>query len=90
MGTFGIWQWLVVGAIVLLLFARPGRISGIMGDFGKGLRSFKKGMKEEDSEEDDSMEVIEEAEEEDEAPKPIKKKKKRAKRKAKSKTKAKR
>ena len=90
MGTFGIWQWLVVGGIVLLLFARPGRISGIMGDFGKGLRSFKKGMKEEDSDDDDSMEVIEEAEEEDEQPKPIKKKKKRAKRKAKSKTKAKR
>ena len=45
MGAFGIWQWLVVLAVVLILFARPGKISGIMGDFGKGLRSFKTGMK---------------------------------------------
>ena len=34
-GIFGIWQWLVVGLIVVLLFARPGKISGLMGDFGK-------------------------------------------------------
>ena len=34
-GIFGIWQWVVVGLIVVLLFARPGKISGLMGDFGK-------------------------------------------------------
>ena len=45
MGTFGIWQWLLVLAIVLILFARPGKIAGIMGDFGKGLRNFRTGMK---------------------------------------------
>ena len=44
-GIFGIWQWVVVGLIVVLLFARPGKISGLMGDFGKGLSNFKKGMK---------------------------------------------
>ena len=44
---FGIWQWLVVGLIVVLLFARPGKISGLMGDFGKGLSNFRKGMKDE-------------------------------------------
>jgi len=49
MGAFSLWQWLVVLAVVLILFARPGKISGIMGDFGKGLKSFKKGMKDEDS-----------------------------------------
>ena len=46
-GIFGIWQWLVVGLIVVLLFARPGKISGLMGDFGKGLSNFRKGMKDE-------------------------------------------
>ena len=46
-GIFGIWQWLVVGLIVVLLFARPGKISGLMGDFGKGVSNFRKGMKDE-------------------------------------------
>ena len=46
-GIFGIWQWLVVGLIVVLLFARPGKISGLMGDFGKGLSNFRKVMKDE-------------------------------------------
>ena len=49
-GIFGIWQWVVVGLIVVLLFARPGKISGLMGDFGKGLSNFKKGMKDEGKE----------------------------------------
>ena len=49
-GIFGIWQWVVVGLIVVLLFARPGKISGLMGDFGKGLSNFKKGMKDESNE----------------------------------------
>ena len=47
-GIFGIWQWLVVGLIVVLLFARPGKISSLMGDFGKGLSNFRKGMKDDD------------------------------------------
>ena len=51
MGTFSIWHWIIVLAVVLLLFGGRGKISAIMGDFGKGLKSFKKGMKEEDSEE---------------------------------------
>ncbi|MCW8915890.1 MAG: twin-arginine translocase TatA/TatE family subunit [Magnetovibrio sp.] len=46
MGVMGIWQWVIVLAIVLLLFGGRGKISGLMGDFGKGLKSFKKGMKE--------------------------------------------
>ena len=41
MGFTSIWHWIIVLAVVLILFARPGKISGIMGDFGKGLRSFK-------------------------------------------------
>ncbi|MEE2746785.1 MAG: twin-arginine translocase TatA/TatE family subunit [Pseudomonadota bacterium] len=48
MGIGGIWQWVVVLAIVLVLFGGRGKISQLMGDFGKGLRSFKKGVKEDD------------------------------------------
>jgi sec-independent protein translocase protein TatA len=48
MGTFSIWHWLVVLAVVLLLFGGRGKISQIMGDFGKGLRSFKQNIKEEE------------------------------------------
>ena len=50
MGTFSIWHWLIVLAVVLVLFGGGGKISRLMGDFGKGLKSFKKGMKEEEAE----------------------------------------
>jgi sec-independent protein translocase protein TatA len=44
MGSFSIWHWLVVLAIVLLMFGGRGKISQLMGDFGKGLSAFKKGV----------------------------------------------
>jgi sec-independent protein translocase protein TatA len=44
MGSLSIWHWLVVGIIVLVLFGGRGKISDIMGDFAKGIKSFKKGM----------------------------------------------
>ena len=47
MGTFGIWHWLVVGIVILLLFGK-GRFSEMMGDVAKGLKSFKKGMSEDE------------------------------------------
>ena len=50
MGSFSIWHWLVVLLIVLILFGGRGKISQIMGDFGKGLKSFKKGVKDDDEE----------------------------------------
>ncbi len=50
MGAFSIWHWLIVLAVVLVLFGGKGKISALMGDFGKGLKSFKKGMKDEDAE----------------------------------------
>ncbi len=50
MGTFSIWHWLNVLVVVLVLFGGKGKISALMGDFGKGLKSFKKGMKEEEAE----------------------------------------
>ena len=47
MGTFGIWHWLIVGIVILLLFGK-GRFSEMMGDVAKGLKSFKKGMSEDE------------------------------------------
>ena len=47
-GQIGIWQVLILAIVVLVLFGR-GRISEMMGDFGKGISSFKKGMSEEAS-----------------------------------------
>ena len=47
MGGFSIWHWLVVGIVILLLFGK-GRFSEMMGDIAKGLKSFKKGMTEEE------------------------------------------
>ena len=47
MGGFSLWHWLVVGIIILLLFGK-GRFSDMMGDVAKGIKSFKKGMSEDD------------------------------------------
>jgi sec-independent protein translocase protein TatA len=47
MGSFSIWHWLVVLMVVLLLFG-SGKVSNLMGDFAKGIKSFKKNMAEED------------------------------------------
>ena len=44
-GSFSILHWIVVLAVVLLLFGGRGKVSAIMGDFGKGLRNFKTGLK---------------------------------------------
>ena len=49
----GIWQILIIALVVLVLFGR-GRISEMMGDFGKGISSFKQGMSEERKEASDS------------------------------------
>jgi len=43
-----IWHWIVVLAVGLLLFGGRGKISELMGDFAKGIKSFKKGLAEED------------------------------------------
>ena len=56
MGSFSIWHWLVVGLIVLVVFGGKGKISDLMGDFAKGIKSFKKGLA------DDEVEPIKPAE----------------------------
>ncbi len=48
MGGLSIVHWLIVLLVVLILFGR-GRISEMMGDFGKGISSFKKGLNETDA-----------------------------------------
>ena len=48
MGSFSIWHWLVVLAVILVLFGGGSKISGLMGDFAKGIKSFKKNMAEPD------------------------------------------
>lgn len=50
MGAFSIWHWLIVLAVVLLLFGGRGKISQLMGDFGKGLNAFKKNVKDQTNE----------------------------------------
>jgi sec-independent protein translocase protein TatA len=49
MGSFSIWHWIVVVVLFLLLFGGRGKISELMGDFAQGIKSFKKGMQDEDT-----------------------------------------
>ena len=51
MGSFSIWHWLIVLVVVLLLFGR-GKIPDLMGDMAKGIKSFKKGMADDDTADD--------------------------------------
>ena len=44
----GLFQILVIALIILVLFGR-GRISEMMGDFGKGIKSFKRGIGDDDA-----------------------------------------
>ena len=48
MGSFSIWHWLIVLVIVLLLFG-AGKIPKLMGDMAKGVKSFKKGLADDDA-----------------------------------------
>lgn len=47
MGFGSVWHWVIVLLVVLVLFGK-GRVSEIMGDFGKGIKSFKEGLNEAD------------------------------------------
>lgn len=48
MGTFSIWHWLIVLAVVLILFGGGGKIPKLMKDMGSGINAFKKGLKDDD------------------------------------------
>jgi sec-independent protein translocase protein TatA len=45
--NIGIWQIVIVAVVLIVLFGR-GKISGIMGDVAEGIKSFKKGIKDEE------------------------------------------
>ena len=51
MGSFSIWHWLIVLLLVMVLFGR-GKISDLMGDVAKGIKSFKKGLAEDETSDD--------------------------------------
>ena len=51
--SIGFWQIAVVVVLVVLLFGR-GKISDLMGDVAKGIKSFKKGMKDPTQDQTDS------------------------------------
>jgi sec-independent protein translocase protein TatA len=49
MGSLSIWHWLIVGAVLLLVFGGRGKISEMMGDVAKGIKAFKKGMSDDET-----------------------------------------
>ena len=51
--SIGIWQIAIVVILVVLLFGR-GKISSLMGDVAKGIKSFKKGMSEDTTSNNDN------------------------------------
>ena len=57
MGSFSIWHWLIVLAVVLLLFGR-GKIPELMGDVAKGIKNFKSGMSDDDADTADKSKTI--------------------------------
>ena len=57
MGSFSIWHWMLFLAVALLLFGGKGKISDIMGDVAKGVKSFKKGLADDETTTDAKSDV---------------------------------
>jgi sec-independent protein translocase protein TatA len=57
--SIGIWQIAIVVILVVLLFGR-GKISSLMGDVAKGIKSFKKGMASDVTEDSDPKNISDE------------------------------
>ena len=49
MGSFSIWHLLLIAVVILVLFGGRGKMSDIMGDFAKGIKSFKKGLSDDEA-----------------------------------------
>tara|TARA_B100000029_G_scaffold411374_1_gene413712 strand:+ start:3862 stop:4071 length:210 start_codon:yes stop_codon:yes gene_type:complete len=62
--SIGFWQIAIVVVLVVLLFGR-GKISDLMGDVAKGIKSFKKGMKDPTSDKSESISSTENTSSED-------------------------
>lgn len=54
MGTFSIWHWLIILAIVLLLFGTK-RLKNIGGDLGSAIKGFKSAVKDESEKDEDEQ-----------------------------------
>ena len=59
MGFTSIWHWVIVLIVVLVLFGGKGKLSALMGDFGKGLKNFKDQVKS-NKDNEEEVEVISE------------------------------
>ena len=44
MGSFSWWHWVLLLVVVMVVFGGKGKVSDLMGDVAKGIKSFKKGM----------------------------------------------
>ncbi|MDA7948996.1 MAG: twin-arginine translocase TatA/TatE family subunit [Hyphomicrobiaceae bacterium] len=64
MGTIGVWQIVIVVLLLVLLFGR-GKISELMGDVAKGIKSFKKGMSDDQAEASEPVKTLEHGEADD-------------------------
>ena len=62
MGGLSVWHLLILALVALLVFGGSGRISSIMGDMAKGIKSFKKGLSEdEEDEKPEQLKVIDQS-----------------------------
>ena len=56
MGSFSWWHWVLLLVVVMVVFGGKGKVSDLMGDVAKGIKSFKKGMADDPAE--DSVEDV--------------------------------
>jgi len=61
MGGLSIWHLLILLAVVVIIFGGRGKLSSIMGDFGKGITAFKGGLKEGEKRDDETRASIDQA-----------------------------
>jgi sec-independent protein translocase protein TatA len=57
MGSFSIWHWLIVIAVIAVLFGGRGKLTNVMGDFAKGIKAFKQGMRDDETAQADPPKV---------------------------------
>ena len=71
MGSLSIWHWLLVILVVVLLFGR-GKISDLMGDMAKGIKSFKKGLQDDSDQAADTKAIDQQSEDPAKQPEKVK------------------
>lgn len=53
MGAMSLWHWVIVLVVVLLVFG-AGKLPSVMGDMAKGVKAFKKGMRDDEAQAEDA------------------------------------